>query len=268
LGYRVLYLQVGFERRRFAAHEDLLCSRSQFFKERFQKGRKDIEGECVICHENLSDLETDLTFCSDCGKNIHNKCIRKWKQNQNTCPMCRTTWSNKKITKHEVFREIESELFEVYVQWLYQQSIPKYMEAKDDGPEIHCYRLLEAHMLGETLQDTDFQQAIRQEIIEFCLANPKCIDTDVIELVFHDNIAEDHILRKLILELYALLGDPDWLVNTEEVPHRFIVDLAQAYVRKSKILLSAGGDVRKVLAEAGYIEQDDASLEDGDGVVG
>lgn len=58
--------------------------------------RKSIEGDCPVCFEdlrqaNLSRPQDFVTFCTTCGHNFHELCIRNWIQVQSrpACPLCR-----------------------------------------------------------------------------------------------------------------------------------------------------------------------------------
>ena len=42
-------------------------------------------GSCPICLEELKDLEVTL-----CGHSFHKKCLRAWRRESHSCPVCRT----------------------------------------------------------------------------------------------------------------------------------------------------------------------------------
>jgi hypothetical protein len=90
-------LIIGPEKETFDIHEELLCASSPYFRDRLQKIRKPIEGECSICHEDMHEDDEEIVFCRTCGSNFHHDCIKQWEQqNQSdddtaiaTCPLCR-----------------------------------------------------------------------------------------------------------------------------------------------------------------------------------
>ena len=45
-----------------------------------------IHNECSICMDTIGKLES-LTL--DCGHVYHTLCIRKWKESNTSCPLCR-----------------------------------------------------------------------------------------------------------------------------------------------------------------------------------
>jgi hypothetical protein len=85
-GGKLLRLHIGPRNRYFSAHEDLLCARSTYFKNRFQKIRKVVEGDCAICHEALNALTETITYCKTCGNNLHQDCMKQWVDKTNNCP--------------------------------------------------------------------------------------------------------------------------------------------------------------------------------------
>ena len=43
------------------------------------------QNECIICFENLYDFNISVLKC---GHFFHSKCIKKWSEKNNTCPLC------------------------------------------------------------------------------------------------------------------------------------------------------------------------------------
>lgn len=50
--------------------------------------KKNIEGYCVICHENLVQGQQSLAKCDECNTIMHELCSKKLSPNM--CPTCRT----------------------------------------------------------------------------------------------------------------------------------------------------------------------------------
>ncbi|KAL4229300.1 hypothetical protein ACF0H5_012340 [Mactra antiquata] len=63
----------------FAASDKSKILSSELFKE-------EEEDPCVICHEEMED---NSVVRLECGHIFHDQCIRKWFQEQSTCPNCR-----------------------------------------------------------------------------------------------------------------------------------------------------------------------------------
>ena len=47
---------------------------------------------CIICYDKFKK-ETSL----NCGHNFCKKCIEEWYNTNNTCPICRNIFQNKKL---------------------------------------------------------------------------------------------------------------------------------------------------------------------------
>ena len=45
------------------------------------------QNECIICFENLYDFNISVLKC---GHFFHYKCIKKWSEKNNICPLCNT----------------------------------------------------------------------------------------------------------------------------------------------------------------------------------
>jgi hypothetical protein len=145
-------------------HEDLLCNSSKYFKKRLEKDRKEVDGECSTCHEDLDPEVDDITFCrSGCGQNIHEKCIEAWKKSQAgppRCPMCRKFWKLKPEDLIEVEGEVvDREIARAYVNWLYTEKIHisrSYHHTDDD----FNVQLLKAWRFAHISEDDSFKHAI------------------------------------------------------------------------------------------------------------
>jgi hypothetical protein len=254
-GNRILNIRVGPHNRIFSAHEDLLCSRSSYLKTKIQKARKDIEGECAICHEDLSSRTKLITWCKECGQNLHQACMQQWMEKNKICPMCRAPWVKTPLLQNVVLGELNAEAFDVYVQWLYSHSIPAY-EA-DGDINARCVRLIRAHVLSDNLQDTLFQQAVRRELID----EAQHLDATIIAFAYK-HTSGPCPLRRLLVDLYALQGNNDWFLDNS-LPRIILTDLAQSLLDKVK--LQDGEDVWSFMAAAGHIEEEEAGYGEGAG---
>jgi hypothetical protein len=133
----------------------------------------------------------------------------------------------------------------MYVQWLYGRSLPVY-EADGDDTNARCFRLISAHGLSDTLQDTGFQQAIRKELIE----EAQDLDATVIAFAYkHTN--GPCALRRFLIDLYVLQGNYDWFLDNS-LPRIVLTDLAQT--RSDKVKMQDGDTVWSFMAAAGHIE--------------
>lgn len=51
--------------------------------------------DCVICFTEMNKTEESLADCSTCQKYFHSECLRRWRQLNNTCPLCRSEFKVK-----------------------------------------------------------------------------------------------------------------------------------------------------------------------------
>lgn len=225
-----------------------LCSSSSFFKNKLEPGRKQADGDCGICLESLKSHERILTWCKTCGSNVHQDCLEKWAKHDMTCPMCRAPWIPREIFETMIFKEIDPAGFGIYMQWLYTDKIPEYGE---DGV-ARCKRLIQAHMVGETLQDPFFVNAIRCEMVHNSLAVD--VSRTAVEHVCRHHGTTSRTLRKFIIHLHAmqLPGNLEWL---QIAPRTFLIDLMEYFVRKSKDM-EGSEDIWSRLTQVGLLEKE------------
>lgn len=51
--------------------------------------RKRITHECLICFDEIEDVDQDRECLSQCHKHFHKKCLQRWFQTNQSCPHCR-----------------------------------------------------------------------------------------------------------------------------------------------------------------------------------
>ncbi|KAI4644744.1 uncharacterized protein J4E78_009563 [Alternaria triticimaculans] len=207
-GGRLLRLRVGPQRRTVSVHEDMLCKRSKVFKDRFQPERKDVEGECVICQEGLDPMVKTLTYCKSCGNNLHEDCMEEWSGTNSTCPMCRAEWVMPPFLNSVDLEDTNANDFDMYVQWLYGHTFPKYAtedrDDGDDGDEVdHFVRLYGAYFVAADYQDDEFLQAVREEIIHCSLR--MTVDSRYAEFaqVLRNSVGPGYAIR-FVVDLFTL----------------------------------------------------------------
>jgi hypothetical protein len=82
--------------------------------------------------------------------------MKQWAEKNNTWPTCPGDWVKTKVLEDLTLDELDPDGFDVYVQWLYTRNIPSYKYDTQEG-RICCIRLIKAHVVGESLQDNEFQ---------------------------------------------------------------------------------------------------------------
>lgn len=71
--------------------------------------QRPIEGECAICYDTLKadsqSAEDKVTFCQECGNNVHVECFKRWTASKKssgepvTCVYCRCPWQPESGTR-------------------------------------------------------------------------------------------------------------------------------------------------------------------------
>ena len=56
------------------------------------------EDKCSICMENIKGE----CYITPCNHKYHEECIDKWKERNNTCPMCREKICEEKISDENI----------------------------------------------------------------------------------------------------------------------------------------------------------------------
>lgn len=242
----------------------MLCERSTFFKNKIQKARKDIEGDCVICHEKLDAVAANLTYCKICGNNLHEPCIEKWYKTKSSCPTCRAEWVAPSSSECMVLEDLSADGFDMYAQCVYGSSLPTYSEDQGDD-ELRCIRLIDAHIVGDFVQDSDFVQVVRQDIISCYLNASDVSRQNLIDRVYHDTPGFSG-LRRMFIDLH-IATHKNIFHNTfkikRDLPRNIIQeDILLSILDKTKARNNK--QVWDIMRTAGHIEQDDENVDEGD----
>ena len=146
--------------------------------------------------------------------------------------------ANERTTK---FEEDNPNVFQLYLHWLYRGTLP----IRNDAPgrignaEYEC--LAEAYVLGDKLQDGDFQDVIVDTIVDKC--SSKASDGrswfpvgPAIQHVY-DHTVESSKVRRLLVDLYVSHGSGNWLRDWEkssDIPGDFLFEIATNLLDKRK----------------------------------
>ena len=244
-GRHMVNVLVGPDEVPFTVYQDLICASSGYLEE-LQSSRKAIEGECSICAEGMSG-HSPVTFCGECGQNFHTKCVQRWFDTEDTCPLCRLDWEH----DEDEIDVLESSLdegdplsFDMYMQWLYTGTIPSYPHGDvENAVQNRFIEFFRVHMLGDKLQDPGFLKAVREEITNHTQTAEALPNEEAIRFAC-TNASEASVLRKFLADLCALRVSSRFS-NTEGYPKQFVNDMLRA-------LLSRRGhksSLRKSLAE-------------------
>ncbi|KAK3672612.1 hypothetical protein LTR78_007424 [Recurvomyces mirabilis] len=137
----------------------------------------------------------------------------------------------KKEWDHDRMRTIpmpddEVDVFQVYVQWLYQAKILVQQHNEDPKSSRELHTLIKCYIFGEKIQDVVFQNVTIDSIFA-CVHREKDgtkwfpTDADTV----YDGTPEGSPLRTLIVDMFAYHGQQGWLEEQRNVD--FLVDLAK-----------------------------------------
>jgi ssDNA-binding Zn-finger/Zn-ribbon topoisomerase 1 len=253
----------------FVVHEELLCSQSAYFHEKFQKDRKPIEGECPLCHDAMDLTRSELTFCrSRCGANMHYDCMMNWKEQKVarseaiTCPMCRETWPEEQTEQAFRSSAFDEKAFSCYYGWLYHRHIFFIANPKSDEDDEDERSMMKAYELSRQVRDKTFGKAVLQALCEWFQETEFWPSIDSIILAYKVTTKRSQ-LRKLIVDVFASQAEPQWFENFDKSEEdryylvEFLNDLAIALLRRRTISKDAKQEMENLMDEHCISEQDE-----------
>jgi hypothetical protein len=219
LGRKIVQFKTRNSDRHFSIHEDLLCANSEFFRQRFQKTRKAVEGECSICHEDLDPRKDDVTFCSStCGQNVHVKCIEQWNGIRpiHTCPLCQRVWMPKSEPLVRLDAELDIDAVQMYLEWLYTNCLSIPEDVSRNSEEI-CLFILKAWNVSEFMKDTNFRHALVAEYVSVTeVEEGTYFWSESAEFAFGDNGSEE--MQQFVVDVFLTRVWTSWY---DEWAHTF-----------------------------------------------
>ncbi|KAF2869090.1 hypothetical protein BDV95DRAFT_112029 [Massariosphaeria phaeospora] len=216
-GSHIVRLKVGTGDRLLNIHEDLLCANSRFFRQLLQKHRKEIVGECSICHEDLDSEVNNITFCrAKCGQNIHVTCIDRWqasRPNDTTCPMCRVPWKKQEnVYPVSTTAGLDPRAVQLYIRWLYSEGCLKINDDLEDDlcfyDDLFNVYLLKALMVAYKLEDDGFKKAVLTAIFD---ESTEDLGEASVKYVFND--INNYMLQDLVLCLFMTQITTGWFTD-------------------------------------------------------
>ncbi|KAF2641208.1 hypothetical protein P280DRAFT_517419 [Massarina eburnea CBS 473.64] len=226
------------------------------------KKRKDIEGDCNICHEELNPKISDITFCQvGCGQNMHERCYRQWSNRQPTCPMCRCAWKEIPQAEVTIDRDLDQDAVDSYFKWLYsmgsmdpKDEIPKRETTKSEDEAIYLDHL-RRHSVGLALEDSVYTAAVAHSFIKFWFESFRL---SVSKELIRDLYTDQTVLqgsRKLLADVCLPSLSVDWFNEASSLyPIEFIRDLSIALLERAGTIV----EMAEVLAKhvPGAVEDD------------
>ncbi|KAM0244828.1 hypothetical protein ACHAQJ_010712 [Trichoderma viride] len=136
-------------------------------------------------------------------------------------------------------KEEDPEVFEVYLHWLYCETLPVQNDSPGQEGNIEYEQLAKAYALGEMLQDVNFKDAVLDAIM--IKSRSKASDGrcwypigPAIRYIY-EGTPESSAARRLLVDMYTYQGRGEWLtewVNKDDLPKEFLLDLAIAALNK------------------------------------
>jgi hypothetical protein len=250
LGRRIVRITIGEEKKVVPVHEELLCTSSLYFRDRLQKTRKPVEGECSICHENMDTDKEEIAYCHTCGGNVHFDCIKQWEARNKArkpvredgviCPLCRSVW-NLSESRTCVCPNLKPKPFGIYTEWLYTKNI----SIDEDVRVLNLAHksLFEAWHIGRLIKDKKFLNAILCATIELIEDTKKYPSADAMLCLYQWTTANCR-LRKLVVDAVAANVGAESLIDSWWFyPEQHKKDLVMALLRKRD------GEVQPTLME-------------------
>jgi hypothetical protein len=135
------------------------------------------------------------------------------------------------------FEDEDPDVFQLYLHWLYRGTLPVRIDEPGQEGNAEYLQLAKACVLGDKLQDGDFQDVIIDAIVDKCKSEASDGRTwfpvgPVIQQVY-DNTLESSKARRLLTDLYISHGSGSWLrewIKQDEIPRDFLFDVAIGFL--------------------------------------
>jgi hypothetical protein len=221
---KTVELSIGLGRKPFTVLEDLICV-SPFFRDSLQPWRREIEGDCMFCHDALEG-DKPLTFCrGPCGNNYHQECVDEWKRHKPQgrvlkCPLDLQPFDRPHGDSALWHPGVEAQAFKVYYHWLNNQP-----QVRVAGTATH---LIKAYCLGELFKEPDFCKVVLKLLLRECVDSVLYPNANDVTYAY-GLTCETSPLRKFLVCMYTQLsgGLPQWGLY----PPVFHRDLSDALMR-------------------------------------
>ena len=173
------------------------------------------EDKCSICMSNIEDK----CYITPCNHKYHKECIDKWKERNNTCPMCRFKICEEKISDENIglglFRHGLDSLFrlETFINNLVLESYPSLSESieSESNPIIN---LSETPETPETPPPPPSRTST--DIVPRIMTIPSTLSHSQMERMFFRSIHEMHRLQEDIInarnsdEMKRIISEALW----------------------------------------------------------
>ncbi|KAK3076874.1 hypothetical protein LTS18_011764 [Coniosporium uncinatum] len=133
------------------------------------------------------------------------------------------------------FEYDEPEIFDIYACWLYYQKFPTRLDRGGLEGNKEYVQLAKAYVLGEKLQDRDFQDAVIDAVVDKSNHLTEGNKTwspvgDAVKIIY-DGTPDTSPAQKLLVDIHCHYGHTLWLTDhcppNKDIPHDFLLDLAR-----------------------------------------
>lgn len=137
--------------------------------------------------------------------------------------------------------EDDPDVFQVYLHWLYTNTLPTRINTSGWIGNAEYIQLAKAYVLGDKLQDGDFQDVVIDMIVDKCkwqsIDGGKWYPAGEIVQKIYDNTLSNSKARCLLVDIYVSHGSGSWLYDyskPHDIPKEFIYDLTVSFLDKRK----------------------------------
>ncbi len=131
-------------------------------------------------------------------------------------------------------KEDDPQVFHTYVHWLYRKTLPVKSDQTQPLTEADQCLLAEAYVLGDRIQDGNFQDAVINAIISFATTEEgnSLPPVSVIKEIY-ENTPESSKARALLVDLAMDCELADWQAEAADtLPKDFLKDLALEFIKR------------------------------------
>lgn len=141
-------------------------------------------------------------------------------------------------------RDLDSEIFNIYVQWLYSDRLAAKIKMVGSGvvKENAYDPLVKLYALGERLNDAKFQDTIISAIIRLSREvndrNVSWYPSETAVNTIYENTTRKSPAKRLMVDFYVRYGYDDWFDSSYETNrphHEFLFDLSRKLLQHRQL---------------------------------
>lgn len=173
-----------------------------------------------------------------------------------TCSTCHADWVASSVIDSMDLEDIDANGFDVYRQWLYGANFATSDVDKGDD-ELRCIRLIDAHVVGDFVEESSFVQDVREGMVK-CSLNMSNASRYSLLVQVYENTNGPCALRKCFIDL-CLLMNRHTSTEYQETPKDIRKDLRLRL--RERTMAHSKEEVSSFMSTAGYFERDEAGID-------